>query len=47
MAQAVLDIYASAEDSASLQDEELRTTSWNGMDVDSHYISNIIFSRID
>lgn len=44
MAQAQPDIYASAEDRASLEEGEIRTTAWSGA---THHISSNTFSHME
>lgn len=45
--QAILDLDANADDAAALENGELRTTSWSGLDIDKIHISTHTYNRME
>lgn len=47
MAQALLDIYANADNCEALEVGEIRYTTWSGVDIDTRHISQNTFALIE
>lgn len=47
MAQAILDLHASADDAAALEEGEIPSTHWSGIDIDNIHIKNTTYTKME